>query len=238
MAMTPDQLSTAAASVGYASASRYVARANHLFKGIRLAGKDVLEVGCGAGAWALWAGLHHARKVVGLEPEADGLIAGTEGAFERNIRRLELSNIVESQRTKLQDFSATAEFDVIMLNNTINHLDEAAVQMLGSDQQARLTYIAILEQIRSLTRQGGVVIIADCSRYNLWPNFSLKSPFCPTIEWEKHQSPRLWTELFEDAGFVLRDLRWAPCYPLGMLTANALFAYVTISEFVLRFTKP
>ena len=81
------------------------------------------------------------------------------------------------------------------------------------------------------------MIVTDCSRYNLWPSLHLRSPFGPTIEWRKHQSPWLWTELFEDAGFVMKDLRWSPSYPLGALTANVLVSFLTLSHFVLRFSR-
>jgi predicted RNA methylase len=61
----------ASTAVGYRSPARYVARARFLFDAVDLHGKRVLEVGCGRGAWVVWAALHGASHVLGLEPEAD-----------------------------------------------------------------------------------------------------------------------------------------------------------------------
>ena len=64
---TDEQIRTAAEATGYSSGpARYRARAEFLFSGIQLAGKHVLDVGCGAGAWAIWAGLNGAASVLGI----------------------------------------------------------------------------------------------------------------------------------------------------------------------------
>ena len=66
------QLEEAARLVGYANSTRYRARAEFLFRGIKLSGAQVLDVGCGTGAWSIWAALQDADRVVGIEPEAAG----------------------------------------------------------------------------------------------------------------------------------------------------------------------
>src|SRR5579862_744760 len=64
-----DLLERAARLVGYASAKRYRNRGSFLFQGIPLQTASVLEVGCGKGAWAIWAALNGAARSVGIDPE-------------------------------------------------------------------------------------------------------------------------------------------------------------------------
>ena len=61
--------------------TRYRLRGNFLFERISLTNKHVLEVGCGTGAWAIWAALHGADRVVGIEPEAEGSSPNTLATF-------------------------------------------------------------------------------------------------------------------------------------------------------------
>jgi cyclopropane fatty-acyl-phospholipid synthase-like methyltransferase len=231
------RLQQAASLFGYKSPRSYSAKGNHLFRGLEVRGMNVLEVGCGAGAWAVWAALHGARRVLGIEPEAHGSERGTEAAFERNLRLLELVQRIEFSKTTLQDLQVDCRYDIVILYDVINHLDEQATSRLHYDGHAYDRYRLQLNKLHSLVEERGVVIVADCSRWNLWPSLRLKSPFCPSIEWQKHQSPRVWTQLFVDVGFALRDLRWTPLYPFGPITSNFLVSYITISHFVLRFCK-
>jgi hypothetical protein len=90
---------------------------------------------------------------------------------------------------------------------------------------------------------GGRLILADSSRYNLFPLLGLKAPLAPNIEWHKHQSPGLWQRLLSPLGFVKESLRWYRCYPLrhlGCLAANRLVNFCLGSNFrlVMRYRGP
>jgi SAM-dependent methyltransferase len=222
--------------VGYAGGARYRERGDFLFQGIPLAGARVLEVGCGAGAWAIWAALHGATHVLGIEPEADGSATDTLARFRRAVDALDLAGRVAASARHLDELPASdGPFDVAILFNVINHLDEEAVTVLHRDPQAFSRYRVLLEDLRARLSPGSWVIVADCTRDNFWARLGLPSPVAPTIEWEKHQGPATWTRLFEAAGFRRADLRWSPLQPVPRLTANRLVQYFTSSHFVLRF---
>ena len=125
-------------------------------------------------------------------------------------------------------------FDVVVLYNVINHLDEAAVVALPRDTTAVARYVGLLRHVRALMRAGGWAIVADAARGNFWDRLGLRSPLARTIEWRKHQEPETWVDLFERASFERHDLRWSPLQPFVRLTANRLVQYLTSSHFVLR----
>lgn len=232
-----DVFELAARLVGYSNGTRYRVRGQHLFAGVPLQGTRVLEVGCGRGAWAIWAALHGAEKAVGIEPEAEGSTRGTFEAFGDNVARLGLQQKVEGHRTSLQAFSPPTQIDVVVMYNVINHLDEDAVVMLHRDENMVRRYVDILRGVRAMMSDRGSVIVADCGRSNLWARLGMKSPFAPTIEWTKHQNPRVWIRIFQAAGFRPIASRWSPMYPLGKFSTNWPMQFITISHFVLTFGK-
>jgi SAM-dependent methyltransferase len=232
-----DRKSALAASlVGYRSAARYRFRGEFLFRGVPIGGSRVLEIGCGTGAWAIWAALAGAAKVTGIEPEAEGSSANSLDRFRSNLEKLGLQERVEARRCTLQELPLSPEpFDLAIMYNVINHLDEDAVVWLHNRRAAKKRYIALLQKLRLHLNPEGWVVVADCGRDNLWPRLGLRSPFMPTIEWQKHQNPEIWTDVFERAGFRMFDLRWSPLQPLPKLTGNRVIEYLTCSHFVMRF---
>ena len=231
-----ERIELAARLVGYRNAGRYRSRGDFLFSGIRLTDARVLEIGCGSGAWAIWAALNGASKVVGIEPEAEGSDDDFLERFRRNIQTLGLKKKIEAQGRTLQQIALSEDrFDIVVMYNVINHLDEDAVVSLHEDAGSAKRYLALLRKLRLHMAPDGWVIVADCGRDNLWPRLGLSSPFMPSIEWYKHQNPPIWIDIFVKAGFELFDLRWSPLQPLPQLTANSVVQYLTCSHFVLRF---
>lgn len=224
-----------ARSVGYRTLRRYKARSAFVFSDVPLKGCRVLDVGCGRGSMALWAAIHGASFVMGLEPESAGSTAGTSVAFRGLVKDLGLENSVVLYETPLMDLSIGKPFDLAILYNVINHLDEPSVVRLHSDLSAADQYLRTIRHLRSLLRDGALVIVADCARSSFWSRFGLRGPLTHDIEWEKHQDPEVWAALFERAGFRLRELRWSPLYPFGRISSNRLVQYFTTSHFVLTF---
>ena len=89
-----DPINEAAKQSGFKNVDRYRARCEFLFQGLSFDGKRVLDVGCGAGALALWAGIHRASHVLGIEPESGrqhGWFAGLASAIDQMPRPGEIS---------------------------------------------------------------------------------------------------------------------------------------------------
>lgn len=231
-------LAFVAEQVGYSSLKRYRDRCEFLFEGIALEGKRALDIGCGSGALAFWFALHGASHVVGLEPESDGSAPGVMKTFHQIVEQLDLGNILIARNEFLQDLTPVdGPFDLAVMYNVINHLDEESVKTLHKNKAAYNKYLQLLKEFRSLLSDGAYVIVADSGRNNFWDRVGIKSPVPHTVEWNLHQEPETWIMLFEEAGFELLDLRWSPLavYPFRRFTANRLVHYFSYSHFVLRF---
>jgi len=228
----------ASTAVGYRSPARYVARARFLFDAVDLHGKRVLEVGCGTGAWVVWAALHGASHVLGLEPEADGASSGSLIACKRLVDALSLGDRVQVSAVHIEDLTDVQPFDVVVMYGVINHLDEKAVVAIHRDHRAAAKFVTILRHLKTLLVPGALVIATEAGRKNLWNQLGLRSPFAPGQEWDKHQEPEVWISIFGQAGFQFLDLRWQPLYPFGRLSAHRLAQFATASHFVLRFQAP
>ena len=231
-----DMLAYIARRTGYQSAKRYCHRCQFLFRDIPVLGQRVLDVGCGKGTFALWAAIHGAAYVLGIEPESAGSTSGTLRRFQETIDALELSETVLARADYLQGLiPADGPFDVAIMYNVINHLNEGAAMCLHHDEAAYQEYVRLLRDFRQLMRNDGCVIVSDCGRKNFWNDLGRKNPLVPNIDWDKHQQPHIWISLFRQAGFELQDLRWSPLYSLAALSRNWPVHYLTMSHFTLRF---
>jgi SAM-dependent methyltransferase len=213
-----------------------------LFAGVDLEGKTMLDIGCGDGRMGLWAAAHGARRVVGLEPEVDGSRAGMQEAFRRTARQIGLEDTMELVTARLQDYDAGHErFDIVLLAASINHLDEDACTRLHNDEQARQIYREHLRRLAQVAAPGAALIVTDGDRRNLFALLGVRNPLAPTIEWEKHQSPRLWARLLCDVGFEAPTVRWTTFNTLRApgqaLLGNRACAYMLRSEFMLRMRR-
>jgi SAM-dependent methyltransferase len=229
-----NKLNNIAQILGFRSYGQYKGQAEFLFEGISFCEKTFLDIGCGNGAFALWAGINGGKYVLGIEPESSGSTKGSLEIFRGIVSDFGLQQRVQADNKFLQDIK-NKTFDIILMHNVINHLDEEAVQRLHFDSTAQKKYVKILTGLRKLITNNGQLIIADCGRYNFWNMIGLKSPFAPGIEWEKHQQPKVWIPIFEQAGFGFNDLRWRPVRVIGKIGANKLFHFFTITHFVIRF---
>src|SRR5690349_16745503 len=185
-----------------------------LFRGIDFEGKRVLDIGGGEGVYSFYAAAMGATEVVCLEPEAAGSLGGEMSVFERS--RAALPHLpVRLVAQGVEDYADAAGFDIVALIASINHLDERACERLHCDANARTAYRRIFRHIATLTKPGGRLIIADCTRYNFFAALGFTNPLCPTIEWQKHQAPETWASALAEAGFHKPRISWEPLYRLG-----------------------
>jgi len=94
---------------------------------------------------------------------------------------------------------------------------------------------------RSGIAPGAHLIVTDCDRRNVFARIGARNPLCPTIEWEKHQSPFLWSKLLGDVGFEAPRVRWAALNTLRgpgqLLLGHRLGSYMLTSAFLLRMRR-
>jgi SAM-dependent methyltransferase len=221
-------------------------RARHymerLFQGISFEGKRVLDIGGGAGLFSFYAGCMGASKVICLEPEAEGSTSGVTQQFKKIKVALQPAAPVEQYATTIQTFNDRCEkFDIILLHNSINHLDEDACMNLMSDLKAKETYCKIFMTLGSLAEVRAKLIVADSSRQNFWDICHVQNPFAPTIEWEKHAHPKDWAALLAKAGFGNPQIRWLAFNRLGhsgqLLLGNEVASYFLDSFYCLTMDK-
>jgi hypothetical protein len=165
-------------------------------------------------------------------------------AFEQLVKQSGVDHTAVSRLPDLfQDFRyPPASFEIVLLHNSINHLDEPACIRLPHDLASRSAYQGIFRKLGELAADGALLVICDASRYNFWNHMGLASPFSPSIEWHKHQPPELWAQMSRRVGFELRDLRWSTPNAWGSLGQKFLgrrtTAYFLHSHFCLTMYKP
>lgn len=212
-----------------------------LFRGVAFRGKTMLDIGSGVGIYSSFAAYAGAKRVVCLEPEDDG---GRDDAIKKATalaNALALKQILICSK-RIQDFDSRDEnFDIILLHASINHLDENACINLRNNKDSVKKYLEIFKKIYKLSNKGARIIITDCSRYNFFALLNIKNPFAKNITWQKHQSPYLWAELLQKAGFVNPKIYWISPSKLGklgkVLLDNRIISYFINSKFCLTLEK-
>lgn len=213
-----------------------------LFKNIVLENRRVLDIGGGSGLHSFYAACMGAGEVVCLEPETEGSHFGTEAKF-RKLSGILGYDYVRFEPVTFQVFEpAGKQFDIILLHNSINHLDETACINLLNDEASKAIYMDIFSKLSSLASSGAKLIVCDCSRYNLFALLRINNPFAPTIEWHKHQAPEVWVDLLSQFGFANPRVRWTSFNTLRspgrVLLGNKLLSYFLRSDFCFTMEKP
>lgn len=204
--------------------------------------KKVLDVGGGFGLLTLFAAASGASAIC-LEPEFDGSSKGMIQTFHQLNTNLDLRfGNAEIQTEVFQNYKTDDIFDIVVLSNSINHLDEAATVSIQSDPDARHRFIEIFKKMYAMMKPGGKLIITDCTRYNFFNDIKMISPIMPTIEWDKHQSPYVWLTLLSQVGFEKISIKWSSPNFLGkigrLVLGNKLAAYFLFSHFRIEVKKP
>ncbi|WP_167768513.1 methyltransferase domain-containing protein [Haloarcula amylovorans] len=209
----------------------------YLFQGITLRDKDVLEIGAGSGAISELLVKHGASKVVALEPEAAG--SDYKGvSFRRLKNRANKYENINALNQAFQDFVIKDQFDLVVLHNSINHLNENLVTRIHNDKVAWDRYQNLIDKIFEVTAQQGKVVVCDSARSTFWTPFDI-SPVS-NIEWEKHQNPDLWVSIFRESGFEYIQKDWTPVFGnpiIQLVTGTYLGAFLRAGHFRLLFQR-
>lgn len=222
----------------YRNKTGIIFKLESLFKGIELKGKKVLDIGGGDGLMSFWMA-YKGAEVCCLEPESDGSAEIDNSDYMHFERETDLS--IKLIKQTFQDFFTNDQFDLILIHNAINHLNESACERLSFDQTAFDTYRNYFDKLHSLLSKDGLLILSDCSRVNFWFAIHRKNPFIKNIEWQKHQSPQLWGTLASNTNFERVKLTWSTFNRLGnvgkILLGNSPTAYFLTSHFNLYLKK-
>lgn len=175
------------------------------FKGINFKDKSVLDIGGGNGIYSYYAKFMGANYCINLEPFEAG---------SKNVK-IDSKEIPDSLHITLinqtiQEFITDKKFDIIILHDSVNHLDEPIFSEIHENKPSFDKYCKLIKKITDLLNDRGTIVVTDCSRYNFWGILGLKNPFAPSIEWNLHQSPYLIKKLFIEQGFRKFNLRWSP----------------------------
>jgi len=216
--------------------------ARQVFRDIDFRNKTMMEIGCGKGMLCLWAAMHGARHVVGLEPLAEGAYDSSQchQAFRSMAEQLDLPQARILPNT-VQEFDCPANyFDVVLSVASINHLDEKSCVALGKSEAAKNEYQTIFRNIARLMKPQGRLIIIDAARYNFFGDLGLRNPMSPNIEWFKHRQPRYWAELLSECAFGNPRIHWSSGRLLryaGITTLPKALSYFGQSIFRLELTR-
>jgi SAM-dependent methyltransferase len=222
------------------SMDRLEFRVRDTFRNISWQGKEVCEIGCGRGDYGIYMALNGARHVVALEPSAEGSTDAKTVHLRNRVEKLAMSNYTLLE-TKVEDCELEPEsFDLIFGIQVIEHIHET-FEDLAFDPAARKSYEKAFARFYRLLRPGGVLLLTDYSRRNVWtllqkvfgPKF--RGPLTRVIDWQMHQHPRTWKIRAEETGFSRTDLWWRVYQPLKhipWLADNRAFAYFSFASFV------
>jgi SAM-dependent methyltransferase len=179
-----------------------------LFRDVSFHNKSVLDIGGGYGMSSFFMAYLGAIKCINVEPEGLGSRSGLYKKFNLIKDLLGIDN-VEFRAETFQDFKSNGEvYDIVLLDQSINHLDEEACIDLQTNPNSRKTYLEIFTKLYKLSNKNSQLIISDCSRYNFFQLLNIKNPIAPSIEWEKHQSPKVWIKLLKEVGFSNPSVTW------------------------------
>jgi 2-polyprenyl-3-methyl-5-hydroxy-6-metoxy-1,4-benzoquinol methylase len=212
-----------------------------LYRDVDFTNARVLDIGGGIGLHSFFAIAKGAAYATLIEPEGDGGHNTMIATFNRYRQSLATSR-AELIQTTLQNFTPPGSgFDVVLIQDAINHFDEAACIMLRQSSESRAIYTAIFAKIASLIARGGHLILSDCSSRNLFPALGMRNPIDRAIEWHKHQPPSVWATLAREHGLERKSLRWSTPARLGsigkVVFGNAPASWFFTSHFVLTMSK-
>jgi SAM-dependent methyltransferase len=208
-------------------------------------GQTVLDIGGGHGIATLYSALLGAEAVL-LEPELDGSSRGMIADFKRAQQELDLLEKSTHLPLTFQEFVSDPNWserrwDIVVLSNSINHLDEDATIHVQTSQESRVRMMQNLFALSQIVKPGGRLVITDCMRRNFWADINRISPFAPSIEWHKHQDPKVWIDLLGQVGFTKFSIQWSKFRRyrfMGLpIFSNRVVAYFTDSHFRIEGTR-
>ena len=127
-----------------------------------LAGRRVLDLGCGFGALSVYLAWHGA-EVVGIDRDPKPAVVGRAVAAEHGLA-------VALRQGRMEDVDvAAAAFDAIIMNNTLCYVIDPAARQ------------AVLAGAARAARAGAVLVVRDPNALHPLDHFSKKIPLLPLL---------------------------------------------------------
>lgn len=196
------------------------------FKSIDFQNQNVLDIGGGNGIFSYYAKHNGAKEVINLEPFSDG-----STFFDFSKKKISNQLNITVKKITLQEFKTDEKFGVIILHDSINHINESIFEDIHNNVTAYDEYRKIINKIISLLSPNGKILITDCSRRNFWGDIGIKNPFAPSIDWNLHQPPKLIQSFFDNDKFSF-VLRWSPFKRFGRVGRLISFLGIIPSYFM------
>jgi SAM-dependent methyltransferase len=226
---------------GHDNPAGFAHEAAHLFDGVPLKDRTLLEIGSGRGLTSIYAAMQGAR-VVSMEPEMIGSRSGMIALQQRRLAELRI-DAVEFLPVDFTAWDPTGRvFDIVLCRAAINHLYASDRHALHDDETYR-GYLTVARKMHRLTAPGGVALITDACRYAFFTmtrNLPIRRPWDWSrtgINWRHHQNPGTWRRVFREAGFTRVDIRYPLPYRLRALRGIANTAAANFflhGSFILR----
>jgi hypothetical protein len=125
-----------------------------------------------------------------MEREFDGSTSGVIKRFGEILAQYPDLPVTRTTRV-LGEYNTDEKFDVIVMHDSVNHIDEELCMVLHKDEVAQKKYLAFFDLIASYFKPNTELLVADCSNKNFFHAIGMKNIFVPNIEWEKHQGPKV-----------------------------------------------
>ena len=194
----------------------FLFHAQEELKDISLRGKDVLEIGCGRGAFSLYMALAgKAKKVLALDESAG---FGADEAYLRGLEEIVKSQSidnVETMKTSITDVPFhEGTFDVIVANFSLHHVVRSS-WCLPDNSEAQRELLDLLNALKIYLRKDGILVLGEMSRINFWRFMPYRWKMSH-IDWEIHPTLREWHGVLNQAGF--RDVSYSFLTPYFLST--------------------
>lgn len=127
----------------------------YLFEGVPLEGSSLIDIGSGAGWASAYAAVAGARRVVSVEPQADGSGSDMLETAAAVRRELGLEDVVEIVPKTIEQAGISEKFDIVLVNNAVNHIHEEACAVVHRDVEAQAVYAPFFQQLADSCVEGG-----------------------------------------------------------------------------------
>ena len=179
----------------------FLFHAQEEFNGISLAGKEILEIGSGRGAFSVYMALAGgAKKVIALD-ESEGF--GADGTYLHRLEEIVQKHAVSNLKTIKADITKTIfpeeTFDVIVANFSLHHVIRSS-WYLFKNARAKKDLIELCSSLRGYLRKNGTIVLREMSRSNFWRFMPYRWKMSH-IDWEIHPTLQEWLWVLRTAGF-------------------------------------